>query len=839
MPGQIRQPGVEIIQEFVSASPSFSIPSLLSCSVGPAFRIVKAFTPEGAVDADSIAGAYPDTRDVGAGGYSGQSSGVASTPTTHLVDTTQSWVDDELNGKYVFIWSGTGAGQLREILDTDNALQEIEVSVAWDVTLDATSKYYIGDGIEVGFPKFIDTDKIEHTDITDPLNPIKVYIQLGGTVAEVPNYQYVLNPTNDGIIIGPGAGNVNFPVIGTILVEWLGLRTDISETLVVAENLEDLDNFLGPISVENPLAWGMAQQLSNSQTNAVAGLGVNDIDPINEPDGTVASYQEALDALESEDVYAISTLTHALSVHQSLSSHVTALSASTEKKERIGFVNPLFPTNAADQILVQDNYFFSASSGNPLDIYSNVDFLSSLALLGVNPVDDLANIVVTFESELHAVEHPLTEIKVNSLVGDDTLPGPLPPLASFGRVAEVVGDSSAALTDPVFNGAVSVASPNNNGLVDNTDTFEPNQFKGLTLIKDPTGVGSGTETFLITSNTDHEIFVVSDWLANPVVGDLYEISGFELLLQDDGINPIALEGDYVDAIEPYWVYIMAGGAAAGQFRKIIGSSSSASSFANTLLLELPWTIVPDAEPYEIWQGTEASLEEFKLVLKGDLLVINGFPNKALMATTIAGFGEAYKNRRLFVVIPDQVEQSVAGVTSLVEGYYLASAICGMVGQLPPQQGFTNYPVTGFLGVNNKTSGFFSTSQLDTIAGGGVYTVIQNAQGQPLICRHQLSTDVSVIEKRELSITKVVDYTAKFLRNLLVPYIGLFNINQGFLDNLSTIVQGALRSLVDANILNGADLNIIAQDEDSPDTVIIDVTLDVPFPANYIRLTLLI
>jgi len=41
------------------------------------------------------------------------------------------------------------------------------------------------------------------------------------------------------------------------------------------------------------------------------------------------------------------------------------------------------------------------------------------------------------------------------------------------------------------------------------------------------------------------------------------------------------------------------------------------------------------------------------------------------------------------------------------------------------------------------------------------------------------------------------------------------------------------------VLIGANVNNIVQDEDQPDTVLIDETLDVPYPCNYIRLTLVI
>ena len=69
---------------------------------------------------------------------------------------------------------------------------------------------------------------------------------------------------------------------------------------------------------------------------------------------------------------------------------------------------------------------------------------------------------------------------------------------------------------------------------------------------------------------------------------------------------------------------------------------------------------------------------------------------------------------------------------------------------------------------------YTNRQLNVMAAGGVYILVQDAQGGPVVCRHQLSTDTSTIETRELSITKVVDFTAKFMRAGLRNFIGRSN-----------------------------------------------------------------
>jgi len=230
---------------------------------------------------------------------------------------------------------------------------------------------------------------------------------------------------------------------------------------------------------------------------------------------------------------------------------------------------------------------------------------------------------------------------------------------------------------------------------------------------------------------------------------------------------------------------------------------------------------------------------FTVYVRGTPLVTpTGLPDYDRIATAYQKLGRTYGTRRVVMTAPEKTASILDGVEMEIPGYYINSAIAGMVGQLPPQQGFTNYPIAGFtrvLGSNNV----FSRTQMNVGAAGGTYWVVQETAGAPLTSRMQVTTDLTSIETREFSITRIVDFVAKFMRIGLRNFIGRFNITQPFLDTLSTVVQGQLGFLRDAGILVGGDLNNVIQDSASPDTVLIDVTLDVPYPANYIRLTLVI
>lgn len=231
--------------------------------------------------------------------------------------------------------------------------------------------------------------------------------------------------------------------------------------------------------------------------------------------------------------------------------------------------------------------------------------------------------------------------------------------------------------------------------------------------------------------------------------------------------------------------------------------------------------------------------DFAVRVRGaDLVLPTGQQDKQAVAENLALLGQTFQNRRFWMTFPDQCAATLNGLEQLINGFYMNAAIVGMIGQQPPQQSFTNFPMTGFTRVIGS-NGVFSEQQLNIMAAGGVYIIIQDGQGAPLTARFALTTDLTSIETRTDSITKVVDFTAKFLRRSLQTFIGRFNITQSFLDSLGSVIQGVLNFLVESGVLIGGTLNNLIQDEDEPDTVLVDITLDVPFPANFIRVTLVV
>jgi hypothetical protein len=210
------------------------------------------------------------------------------------------------------------------------------------------------------------------------------------------------------------------------------------------------------------------------------------------------------------------------------------------------------------------------------------------------------------------------------------------------------------------------------------------------------------------------------------------------------------------------------------------------------------------------------------------------------ALNMKGIGEGYRDRRVIMIVPDKVLVSENGGEVEVPGYYLGSAEAGLVSGTSPSQGFTNFPFAGFLGLRNSNFTFNET-QLGVMAAGGAHIFIQETLGGPITVRHQLTTDVTSIQRRELSIVKTVDFVAKYLRNRIRRLIGINNITDEFLNNiLKPQTNGIIEDMVEDRIL-GRETKItkLIQHPEQKDRVLVDITMDMLFPANFIDYTLII
>jgi hypothetical protein len=196
------------------------------------------------------------------------------------------------------------------------------------------------------------------------------------------------------------------------------------------------------------------------------------------------------------------------------------------------------------------------------------------------------------------------------------------------------------------------------------------------------------------------------------------------------------------------------------------------------------------------------------------------------------------------VQPDTVGITVDGVVKYLPGYYLCAALGGMVAGFPVQQGFTNVGVAGVADL--KFSNFYFTrAQMNTMAAAGTLLFVQETQGSIPFVRHELTTDMSVLEFRELLVVKNWDWLSMFYHDQLASFIGKWNVTPDSLNTLrqtiisaSELVKGQKLPKIGAPLLSYK-ISSLAQDPNNKDQVIINLNISVVYPLNYINLFLII
>lgn len=213
-------------------------------------------------------------------------------------------------------------------------------------------------------------------------------------------------------------------------------------------------------------------------------------------------------------------------------------------------------------------------------------------------------------------------------------------------------------------------------------------------------------------------------------------------------------------------------------------------------------------------------------------------NRTEEAMAYGELAQGFANRRVFAVAPDQARASLGGLEQIIPGYYLAAALAGRVSSKAPQQPLTETSLTGFTGVIGSQDRY-SEAQLRIMSGGGLFIFYQKADGRPVQIRQQLSTDMSTVERREMSITTALDFGAKFIRGGVRNFIGRFNIDTTLRDALTTALEGLGKYLVRNGVWAGVNWGQIRQPSEEPDSLEIDAEVAIYYPHNKLRITLVV
>jgi hypothetical protein len=220
--------------------------------------------------------------------------------------------------------------------------------------------------------------------------------------------------------------------------------------------------------------------------------------------------------------------------------------------------------------------------------------------------------------------------------------------------------------------------------------------------------------------------------------------------------------------------------------------------------------------------------------------------KGEQAAILSAYAASLGSRRLVMVWPDQVKGPVGSEIRTLPGYFLGATIGALTTGLPTQQGLTNLSVGYFTGVKNSTK-YFDRTQLNVIASGGVMIFAQDViDVTALYVRHQLTTDTSAIKFQEYSVTKNVDFIAKFIRNNHKQFIGQYNIVESTFDDLKSNATGIIKYLTEntriprfGGVISSGRLVSIEQDPQNIDTIIEKWSLAIPIPLNNLDITIVV
>ena len=219
-----------------------------------------------------------------------------------------------------------------------------------------------------------------------------------------------------------------------------------------------------------------------------------------------------------------------------------------------------------------------------------------------------------------------------------------------------------------------------------------------------------------------------------------------------------------------------------------------------------------------------------------------------MANAINTYAQGLDNRRIVLIWPEVVAMYSGNAAyddefgylindstfgHVVEGCgaYAAAAYAGYRASQPPQQGLSNGIVKGLVYVKESSDVFPKTlpdQPLNIIASGGVTVLFQEFPTSYVTVYHQLSTDVSAVEKKEFNKTVCYDYAAYYLLSIS-PKRGRKNWTNPVIGYELGLMTAGCKQLVKAGILTYAKVGTPTLEGDE---LTIPIVVESPTPDNY-------
>ena len=219
-------------------------------------------------------------------------------------------------------------------------------------------------------------------------------------------------------------------------------------------------------------------------------------------------------------------------------------------------------------------------------------------------------------------------------------------------------------------------------------------------------------------------------------------------------------------------------------------------------------------------------------------------SKTQRAAAVAATSKTFGSNRVIHVQPDTVVLTVSGRRVVQPGYFLACAIAGLVAGFPSQQGFTNIGVAGITDISNSNF-VFTRAQLNTMAEAGTLLLVQETNGSIPYVRHELTTDMSVLEYRELQQVKNWDFLSYFYHDKMTPFIGKWNITPDTISVIRQTINASSELLKSKKLpkigapITDAVIESLGQNKLNKDNLDCRLKIKMPTTLNYLNLYLVI
>lgn len=817
-----RKPGVTVTQEFAAAAPSLAAAALPCVVVGPAYQLV---------DEDGL-GVYDGTE---------VTFGYISLLGGAIVDLEALASDEQFPAtkKPVLVSS---KNTIVEILDTQDLTGAVDGDLFYDGTSGQFADVAAGDVLTI-----LEVEDIQvvsaHTDgevsdaqpnrlLAGGANPLlfenvksgDVVVVTAGTDVTVGSYTVVVKVGTSTLLV-TGAANLYTGDGSTDDVAYtiVGTRGTSNAGDYTIKEVTDENNlvFLSPVvdTPEAPLSYSIKRAVGTIELTRVASTAENGFvaaeEGITLPLGLTYG---GLAVLEGDIVCTYRALRTDLASEVRNYVNVASLNAVFGPTQ----ITPQNPLAFALSFMMQNTVTpvngvgldMNAVDNEVLSYVAAADVLKrgemyAISLLTQNPV-----VHTTYKNHVEQLSDPERKLErvviINSALSTTLI-------LQEESTTVVTAAQSRSIVGPQIDGA-GVFSTNPKNLTDSTSGQFANVRAGDNLVI-VAGTGVTTGTYTVASVTDdNNLLTATNFIAS---GSPIDIQYY--IYRKDGIS--ADGSSFYDRNATFF----SNGVASGHKFNVLSGTYAGRYTIATVVSEKEITLVP-------------SVLGVLTLVTGVTYQVDRDLQKTEQAEAVKGYSRSFASRRVVHVWPDVLETPLGQTIIRIPGYYATCVIAALTTGLPTQQGFTNLAVSGFLGFEHSTR-YFTEEELDNIADGGTMILAQDGPEQPLYVRHQLTTDRSSVKFQEYSVTKNVDFIAKFLRTTYGSFIGQYNIVDTTMDALRVTATACVKFLKDrrvpkfGGVIRSGSLKSLVESTTQLDTVELKFGFSIPIPLNHIDITI--